>query len=193
MTFHKHIPNILTVVRLFLAVAFPFLPPEWRLPIFLVAVATEFLDGFLARIFDAVSETGKILDPIADKAFVLSVVVTIWFEGFAEFWELALIGARDMYVFGGGVKVWLFGDHSEFQRMRPRLLGKITTNFQFVFLLVALWWGDVPLALVLATGGLSVAAAIDYFLFYNRDVHISDNEETPPHEKAGSGSAPAGE
>lgn len=184
MNVKQYIPNSLTVLRLILAVAFPFLPVEWRLPVFIIAAATEFLDGFLARILDVVSETGKILDPIADKAFVLSVVVTIWFQGLVEIWELAFIGARDMYVFGGGVKVWLFGDHSEFKRMRPRLLGKITTNFQFLFLLVALWMKDVPLALVIATGVLSVAAAIDYFLFYNRDVHV-DDKKTPPRDAAG--------
>jgi CDP-diacylglycerol--glycerol-3-phosphate 3-phosphatidyltransferase len=188
MKLRSYIPNSLTILRLVLAFAFPFVPPEWRIPIFLVAAATEFLDGFLARMLKVVSESGKILDPIADKAFVLSVVVTIWFEGMVQFWELALIGARDMYVFAGGVKVWLFGDHSEFRRMRPRWLGKITTNFQFAFLLAALWWGEVPLALVIATGALSIAAAIDYFLFYRRDVHITDMS-APPTDAAGHSSA----
>ena len=166
----KHLPNGLTVLRLMLAMAFPFLPVAWRLPVFLVSAFTEFLDGFLSRRWGVVTEWGKTLDPIADKAFVFAVIGTLFFEGHVELWELLVVGIRDVIVFLGAAGVWLFGDRTDFKRAHPRWLGKITTNFQFAFLLVALVWQEVPMMLTLATATLSTAAAVDYVRFYLHDV-----------------------
>jgi CDP-diacylglycerol--glycerol-3-phosphate 3-phosphatidyltransferase len=165
-----HIPNGLTVLRLLLAMAFPFVGETWRIPIFVVSALTEWSDGFLSRRWGVVTYWGKILDPIADKAFVFSVIATLFFEGHVELWELAVVGVRDLVVLSGALWIWALGDRSDFERAHPRWLGKITTNFQFAFLFVALWWGEVPVWLTLATAALSLAAAVDYVRFYLRDV-----------------------
>lgn len=168
-----HIPNSLTMLRIVLAVGFGFVPESWRLPIFVVAAFTEFADGFLARKLGVISSFGRILDPIADKLFVFAVVVTIFLEGWVELWELLAIGMRDMAVFIAVTGIWLFGDRAEFQTMKPRVLGKLTTNFQFAFLLYALVLHDVHLALIIATSAVSAAAAVDYFVSYRRDYRRS--------------------
>jgi phosphatidylglycerophosphate synthase len=75
------LPNLLTLTRLGLGIAFPLLPETWRLGAFLLATATEALDGALARLLQATSLFGQVLDPIADKVFVLSVLVTLAIDG----------------------------------------------------------------------------------------------------------------
>ena len=127
-----------------------------------------------ARKLGVESSFGRIMDPIADKLFVLAVVATVFFEGWVELWEIALVGVRDMAVFLATASIWLFGNRDEFQTMKPRVLGKLTTNFQFAFLLMALVMHDVHLALVVATAVISAAAAVDYFISYNRDIRQRD-------------------
>ena len=89
----QHIPNSLTVLRLLLAIAFPFVPESWRLPIFVVAAFTEFADGFLGRRWNVTSDLGRTLDPIADKAFVLSVIATLFFAGTVALWEYLVLAS----------------------------------------------------------------------------------------------------
>ncbi|MBA3695404.1 MAG: CDP-alcohol phosphatidyltransferase family protein [Methylotenera sp.] len=56
----RHVPNALTWLRLFLALLFSFASEAWHLTIILIAMATEFLDGFLARIFSWHSYFGQV-------------------------------------------------------------------------------------------------------------------------------------
>lgn len=173
------IPNGLTLLRLALAFAFPFLPGDgWRLGVFFVAAASEYLDGHLSRRWGATSDTGQLLDPIADKLFVLSVVATIYLFDWVALWEIGLVAIRDVVVGTGGILVYLFGDRSEFKRMKPRVLGKAATNFQFVFMLTVLILHASPWWLVAATGLVSGVAAVDYVIAYYRDVRGGgENEE----------------
>lgn len=158
----RYIPNALTWLRLALAAVFPFVGPDLRLWVFGGAALTEFIDGFLARRWNVVSQFGRTLDPIADKLFVLSVVGTFLWEGWVELWEVALIGIRDaVSVLGAGYVGFRHG-RERFEGLKPRWLGKITTNLQFLFLLVVLFEHDAPLWLVAVTAALSTAAALDY-------------------------------
>lgn len=77
----KHIPNMLTVMRLLLvplfAVTFFLGSPLAALPLFLLAGATDVLDGYLARRFRWGSTLGKVLDPVADKSMQCTVLVVL--------------------------------------------------------------------------------------------------------------------
>lgn len=70
--FYKHIPNILSTTRLAIAPILPFVFVKWgllpTLILYLIGDATDLLDGALARILNARSNYGKIVDPIADKS-----------------------------------------------------------------------------------------------------------------------------
>jgi phosphatidylglycerophosphate synthase len=65
------IPNLLSAARLVLGLAFAAVPVSWRLVVVVVAGATEFLDGALRRLWHFSGAMGHLLDPIADKVFVL--------------------------------------------------------------------------------------------------------------------------
>ncbi len=101
------ISNILSISRLFLV-----FPALWLLArneygpltaVFFIASATDVLDGYFARRNNAVSEIGKILDPLFDKIFVASVVIGMAWHGLFPMWFLWLIIGRDILIFVAGV------------------------------------------------------------------------------------------
>ena len=60
--------------------------------------ATDWIDGWIARRFDQVSELGKILDPAADRLMMVTVVVSMWIDGSAPGWFAALTLIREVLV-----------------------------------------------------------------------------------------------
>ena len=97
------VPNLMTSVRLALGVAFPFIPAGSRWAALLAAAATELLDGQVARLLRVRSTTGRILDPIADKVFVASVLATLMWDGTMAPWQVILVTSRDIIVTAGAL------------------------------------------------------------------------------------------
>lgn len=156
------VPNALTVTRLVLALAFPWIAADRGFAVALVAAATEFLDGFLSRLLRVTSTFGRILDPIADKLFVLSVLGTIWHRGLLAGWMLPLVAARDLIVLGGAIWVVLWEGLTSVRRMPPSVPGKVATAAQFAFLLGTLYYGPLGAGPLAATSFLSLLAGVDY-------------------------------
>jgi CDP-diacylglycerol--glycerol-3-phosphate 3-phosphatidyltransferase len=110
----KSIPNYLTYLRILLIPGFIVLmhdPSAWMikcaLAVFVVAALTDLFDGFIARRFKAVSDLGKLLDPLADKILVMTALVMLtalrsdisgdaWVPG----WLVVLVLAREIWVTG---------------------------------------------------------------------------------------------
>lgn len=164
------LPNALTVVRLVLAILLPFQPPEMWWWFFVVACLTEFLDGFLSRVLDARSDFGRITDPIADKAFVLSLVLVLLFNGRLPLLHLLLIALRDAIVALGALAILAFGRRADVLRLKPRWAGKTTTVLQFVFLGWLLRAGPPPAWLPGLTAVVGLVAGVDYVFDYRRQV-----------------------
>lgn len=81
---HSIKPNTVTLIR-FILVPFVYLllksgQFDWALILFIVAVCTDFIDGTMARTRDQITDTGKIIDPIADKLLILAVLLFIGFK-----------------------------------------------------------------------------------------------------------------
>ena len=101
------VPDQLTVARA-LAVPVVVLLFAWNFPdhaywataVFVVAMATDQVDGWLARRWDQTSAFGTLLDPIADKVLVMSALVMLIAEGVAPAWMVAAIVAREFLVSG---------------------------------------------------------------------------------------------
>ena len=101
------IPNILTVIRIFLTPIFIiclfsdfFGAQLWALVIFIVASITDAYDGYLARKNNMVTDTGRFLDPLADKILVSSAFISFSIMGLIDIWMVALIIFRDLFVMG---------------------------------------------------------------------------------------------
>jgi CDP-diacylglycerol---glycerol-3-phosphate 3-phosphatidyltransferase len=72
----------------------------WATAVFIVAMATDQFDGWLARRQARTSELGSLLDPIADKLLALSTLIVLIGEGVAPAWMVALIVVRELLVSG---------------------------------------------------------------------------------------------
>lgn len=69
----------------------------------LFAIATDFLDGYLARKLHQVTELGKIIDPLADKIAVGTVAILLAITGDIAIWYLIVVLARDLFILAGGI------------------------------------------------------------------------------------------
>ena len=102
-----NLPNSITAVRILLVPVFVWLllnsttsihsTNRWvALAVFIVAISTDGLDGYLARRRGLVTNLGKILDPIADKALIGGALVTLSILGAVDWWLTALLLAREL-------------------------------------------------------------------------------------------------
>jgi phosphatidylglycerophosphate synthase len=157
----KHVPNLLSALRLLLGLTFFLYPPAWRLGVIALALLTEYLDGKIARAFDAETKLGIFLDPVADKTFVFAVLLTLTWDGLILPWELAFIAARDIIVAGAVVWFSFTKELARIRGMHVAMPGKVATTLQFV-LLLALSGGWRWPPLVYATGLASLGAGLDY-------------------------------
>ncbi len=160
--FQKHVPNLLSIFRIAAAFAFPALPVAWRVPLIVLAALSEFLDGFLARKWKAVTALGQILDPIADKLFILATVGVLIYEGRVTVLQFILLAARDIVVAIGSASVIFEKRRQAISHLKPRWSGKVATGFQFALLFVLFTKWGTPQPLLYVTIALSVISAVDY-------------------------------
>lgn len=113
---------------------------------FVVAGATDAIDGYIARRFDQVTELGALLDPIADKALLMSIFASLGILGIIPVWLVILVVARDVMIMGAVIVSWLLDNPVE---IRPLMVSKANTFAQIVFAaykLLALGYGvDLPM------------------------------------------------
>lgn len=158
------LPNLLSCSRLVLAAGFVAAgATEARVGLIGAAAATDFLDGWLARRVRATSRWGALLDPVADRVFVLTVVATFLFTGKLGTGAYFILLMRDLATAVGflvaRVIPWLRAVPFE-----ARLLGKAVTVLQLLTLAAVL---TVPDAVPLLLGGVaaaSVSSIADYTL-----------------------------
>jgi phosphatidylglycerophosphate synthase len=109
-----------------------------------------------------VTPVGQLLDPIADKLFVLSTIGVLIHEQRVTVLQFILLAARDIVVAIGSASVIAETKQNAVPLLKPRWSGKIATAFQFALLFILFTdWPIVEPFLVL-TIILSVASAIDY-------------------------------
>jgi CDP-diacylglycerol--glycerol-3-phosphate 3-phosphatidyltransferase len=104
--------NVLSASRILLMgpVVYFFLSPvehnrEYAVLFILLAVTTDALDGYFARLFHQESELGKVIDPLADKIGVGIVVVLLLIFGDISYWFAILVLSRDVAIFLGGLYI----------------------------------------------------------------------------------------
>ncbi len=149
----KQIPNILTTLRLLLAIPLCWLilerDYEAVLWVALIAGVSDGVDGWLARLLDATSRYGAVVDPLADKVMLSGAYPCLAFVGLIEWWLAALVIGRDVVIVLGALAYHaLYGRYE----MAPSQLGKFSTFLQILFALALLLqqvFPVLPLAVVL--------------------------------------------
>jgi cardiolipin synthase (CMP-forming) len=172
----RHIPNIISAIRILLVVPIALALAQQRLALsialFAAAAASDAADGFLARRFGWRSELGALLDPIADKLLLATVFITLSFLKLVPFWLMAAAVTRDVIIVSGAAAYrMVIGPLTA----HPSFISKANTLCQGAFILavvsrakismppewVATWLGALMFAMVVVSG-------IDYVLVYGR-------------------------
>ncbi len=101
------IPNILSLIRLLLIPVFFVLlltgHLAWALLLIAVSAVTDFVDGYVARHFNQITRLGQLLDPAADRLFILTTLIGLGLVGVLPWWFIAVIVARDVLLLVLGV------------------------------------------------------------------------------------------
>ncbi|MFL5575949.1 MAG: CDP-alcohol phosphatidyltransferase family protein [Gemmatimonadaceae bacterium] len=163
------LPNVVSMSRLVLAAGFVGARgPEERLALIGVASVTDFLDGWLARRRNAATRWGALIDPIADRVFVLAAVSAFLVSGELTVAQYFILLSRDIMTAVGFVVArivpWL--RPVEF---KARQLGKLVTVLQLATFVAVLAAPSLVSPLVVAVGVASAAAVADYTLALWRD------------------------
>ena len=152
----RRLPNLLTVSRVFLAVAFIICIVKGGLlylvlatVLFILASMTDYYDGYFAKKHDVVSNFGKIMDPIADKILLISCFATLAFVESPSFsiprWFVILMLCKELIIFVGAFIMYLVKGHLE---VRPTVTGKASTVAQVCFIIwlfACYFFGWVPI------------------------------------------------
>lgn len=101
----KHIPNILTVVRFFLIpiIAKYLLDNNYVMAFIFLTLSglTDILDGFIARKFNCITNFGKLIDPLADKATQLSILAILVIQDIIPIWILLIVLLKEFAMISG--------------------------------------------------------------------------------------------
>lgn len=173
------IPNLITLARLLLVPLIVWLivsdKPIAAFTVFVLAGLSDAVDGFLARQFSMWSALGAYLDPLADKALLVSIYITLAVLAEIPAWVTILIVSRDILIIGGVVLAWMLGQPIE---VRPHPVSKANTVAQIVLAAVVL--GDQAFApdlhmlrtiLVWVVGLLTIASALVYLYDWVRHMN----------------------
>jgi cardiolipin synthase len=161
------VPNLISALRIAAIPVFWMLIVDedtsaWGLVLFVVVVATDWVDGTIARRTGQVSELGKVLDPIADRLAIAAGLIALVIRGAFPLWAAALILARDLAVLAGGALL-----ASRSLRIDVRWIGKVAT-FGLMIAVPAIAWGTLGLWLApaaLAIGWpIYVIALVEYYI-----------------------------
>ena len=158
------LPNAVSMSRLLLAAAFVLVhDPVFRFVVLLTASGTDFLDGWLARRQRATTKSGALIDPIADRLFVLTAVTTYVVQGAITTGAYFILLSRDIATFIGFLVArsipWLRA-----VAFRARLLGKLVTALQLLTLMAVIATPTIVPSLVRMVGAASAASIADYTL-----------------------------
>ena len=166
------LPNLITLGRLILVpmIISAISDGRWTLTFsgFLLAGISDAVDGFLARRFGWKSQLGAYLDPVADKALLVSIYIALALAN--------VVPSRDVMIVGGVIICWLMDNPLE---IRPLLISKLNTTAQIAFAAAVLGgkafsvsfglWFDASLVLVAVLTLASAAVYLRQWL-----AHVTD-------------------
>jgi cardiolipin synthase (CMP-forming) len=172
----RHLPNLVTILRVLLIVPLCWLIDTGRyegaLVVAAIAGLSDAIDGFLAKHYGWQSWLGGILDPIADKLLLMAAFLWLAFVGDVPPWLAALVIGRDLVIVCGAIAY-----HGLIGRFdaAPSPLSKLTTLVQIVFVLGELLRlshlievpDGVRAASIGVTAALTVASGLHYVVIWS--------------------------
>lgn len=175
------LPNLITVGRLLLVPVIVWFISDGAFvaafAVFVIAGISDGVDGFIARQYNLRSELGTYLDPIADKALLVSIYLSLALIGEMAGWLAMIVVSRDIFIIGGVILSWILDRPIE---VKPLFISKINTAGQIILAALVLGdlgfsagLGDLRTVLEWVVGVLTVASATAYLIDWAR--HMTDD------------------
>ncbi|MGB9771952.1 MAG: CDP-alcohol phosphatidyltransferase family protein [Candidatus Kapaibacteriota bacterium] len=163
------IPNILSLTRLILAFIIGYLlfteQKNFAILLIFFAWVTDLLDGYLARKLKAISELGKILDPLADKLLVLIIVISLVAKGVISTTTSLFVIGRDITILAAG----LFAARKYKFVIPSNIVGKVSAfliGFSLFILLLFNPQRNVSLLVEFFIDSVVVVSLVLYSIYY---------------------------
>jgi cardiolipin synthase len=172
----KWLPNAICIVRVVLVAPIVVMLLEERyisaLVLIVAAGFSDALDGFLARAFDWRTRLGGLLDPAADKLLIVSVFLTLAYQGLVPLLLAVVVVVRDVVIIGGAAAYqWLIAPVEG----EPTIISKLNTVCQLLFVLCTLTgaafaWPPGPILTVLGAAVLytSLTSGLNYVVGWSK-------------------------
>jgi cardiolipin synthase len=133
------IPNLITLARILSVpiVVWAIAAGEMKIAfiLFLLAGLSDLVDGYLAKRFNMATELGAFLDPLADKAMIVSIYVMLALVGAIPLWLVILVVSRDIMIVSAVILSWLVNKPVA---LKPLVVSKLNTVVQILLALVVL-------------------------------------------------------
>lgn len=168
----QSLPNLITVGRIVLVPVVIWAITSGNMLIafwlFVAAGISDAVDGFLAKRLKAQTEFGAYLDPLADKALLMSIYVTLSIEGLLPRWIVIAVVSRDIMIMGAVVLSWIMNKPVA---IHPLIVSKLNTAAQIALAALVLASSGFKFNAVQATnvlliiaGGLTLVSAAAYLV-----------------------------
>lgn len=148
-----NIPNILTIIRLLMIPCFVYFfysPMDYgvraAMVIFAAAGLTDILDGYIARRYNQITRLGIVLDPLADKLMLLTVLISITIRNQIPFWIIVVVAIKETLLLMGAIN--LFNNHNIV--VPANKFGKLSTVAFYIAVLAIAF--DIPYSQVMLDG-----------------------------------------
>jgi cardiolipin synthase len=153
----------------------------WALGVFLFAASTDFIDGQIARRTHTISEFGKMVDPLADRLLVISVLIALMIRQFIPIWMGVLIVSRDVLMLIGAPIVGINNKEVR-EKLAVHWTGKAATALLFTAICIfTLWiWNVKSAATIIGLVIFSVGIVFSYisgYIYVSRGIKLLKKHE----------------
>ena len=151
-------PNVLSMFRLACVPVFLWLiltyQDNWALVVLILSGISDYLDGKIARRYNLVTRVGQLLDPLADRLYILSTLLGLAWREVIPWWLVAILVSREIF----GTALLMVVRHHGYRALPVHFIGKAATfDLLFAFPLILLGQGSSGLAAVALPCGWAFA------------------------------------
>lgn len=163
-----NLPNLITIFRLCLIPVFIFIffsgihnSLLFSIIIFLIAGASDVLDGHIARKHNLITKIGIVLDPLADKLMLLTVLTCLTIEKYIPIAVVAIVAGKDLFMILSGIFLYKKG-----VVIPSNIIGKLSTLFFYISIFIFAFNKTMGIYLLYISAICALGALANYFIVY---------------------------
>jgi len=165
-----NLPNCLTILRMLMIPVFAKMyysdMRAFSMLVFLLASATDVLDGYLARKWNQITSFGKLMDPLADKLMTLTMIFCLMNTGYLPVWVLVVLVAKELMMVLGGL-VLLKGVNGKKIVVMANWAGKAATALIIAAIALVFPWHSWEIVRLIGQILMYIAVGFSLFAMVN--------------------------